>query len=402
MKVIETQELTVGYGKKAVVTNINQEMLKGQYICLLGPNGSGKTTILRTLARLLSPIKGAIYHNNHVLSSIKSDELAKTMAVVLTDRISPGLITVFEFTALGRYPHTGFLGKLTKDDIIKVEEALQLVGAYELSDRYYNELSDGEKQKVLLARALAQEPEVIILDEPTVHLDLRHRIDVIEILRNFCHEKGITVIVSLHDVDIALKISEIVILVKNGQIVDYGCPEDIIKGDTISSLYDLNKVYFNNNLGTMELKGNNEGDLVYVVAGAGSGVKVYRLLSKHGFRIITGIIHENDIDYHISKSLGAKIISENPFVEVSNDSYIEARDAIDESWKIIDAGFPVGTMNHRNIDLVISAIEQRKEVYTLRSREEASLLYGEMANNLSYCNGKQSIVELLQSRAAIQ
>ena len=394
--VMETQDLAVGYGSKTVVADISQRMLKGQFISLLGPNGTGKTTILRSLARLLSPLKGEIYLNDQTLWRLKSKELAKNLAVVLTERLSPGLITAFEFAAMGRYPYTDLLGRLSEEDVQKVEQALQLVNAGDISDRYFNELSDGERQKVLLARALAQEPEVIILDEPTLHLDLRHRIEVITILHRFCREKGITVVVSMHDLDIALKCSEIVILVKDGKIISCGLPEEIINKETIARLYDLKSARFDSCLGTLELKSNNDGASIFVVAGAGSGTNVYRLLSKHGFNIITGVIHENDIDCHVARSIGATVIGEKSFKKISNSRLRQSFALLEKAEHVIDSGFPIGSSNRRNLQLVLKALEQGKRVYTLRDRKPACGLYGESAENLIYCQGVQSILERLK------
>jgi len=398
VRVIKTNDLSVGYGSKTVVDNINQEMLKGQFICLLGPNGSGKTTILRSLARLLSPLNGAVYLKDQMLWELKSDELAKVLAVVLTERVSPGLITAFEFAAMGRYPYTGFSGKLSENDNRKVREALRLVNAGDIADRYFSELSDGERQKVLLARALTQEPEIIILDEPTLHLDLRHRLEVIAILRSFCRKKGITVIVSLHDVDIALKISESVILVKNGEIMDCGPPEEVLREETITRLYDLNSARFDSCLGTLELKSNNDGASIFVVAGAGSGTNVYRLLSKHGFNIVTGVIHENDIDCHVARSIGATVIGEKSFKKISNSRLRQSFALLEKAEHVIDSGFPIGSSNRRNLKLVLKALEQGKRVYTLRDRKPACGLYGESAENLIYCQGVSSILEEIVRR----
>ena len=399
-KVMETQDLAVGYGSKTVVADISQKMLKGQFVSLLGPNGTGKTTILRSLARLLSPLKGEIYLNDQTLWELKSSELARNLAVVLTERLSPGLITAFEFASMGRYPYTDLLGRLSEEDLQKTEEAMKLVNAGDISDRYFNELSDGERQKVLLARALAQEPEVIILDEPTLHLDLRHRIEVITILRRFCREKGITVIVSMHDVDIALKFSEIVILVKDGKIMSCGLPEEIINEETIARLYDLNNAHFNSYLGAIELKENGNGPLVYIVAGAGSGTGIYRFLSKHGFSIVTGVIHENDIDYHVGKSIGAKVISERPFGKISDGKFRQSLSLLKKVDHVIDSGFPIGQSNKRNLKLVIKALEKGKCVYTLRSREAAAKLYGVSAEDMIYCKRITSILEKIVHREA--
>ena len=395
-KVMETQGLEVGYGNRTVVADINQEILKGQFVCLLGPNGCGKTTILRSLSRLLSPLRGAIYLDGRMLSDLAPQELARSLAVVLTERLSPGLVTAFEFVAMGRYPYTGFLGRLSEQDVEKVQEALRLVNATDIADRYFNELSDGERQKVLVARALAQEPEVIILDEPTIHLDLKHRIELIAILRNFCREKGITVIVSLHDVDLALKISEIVVLVKDGTIMAWGPPEDVLKEDTVARLYDLDRARFDKKIGTIELINSGNGRTAFVVAGGGTGTPVYRLLSRGGFGIVTGVIHENDIDYHIARSIGATVIYEKSFRKIKQSRLRRSFALMERLGHIIDSGFPIGPSNRRNLELILNAVEAGKRVYTLRSRKTAHELYGKSAEKLIYCQGLRALLERLK------
>lgn len=397
-KVMETIDLAVGYGQRTVVAHINHEILKGHFVCLLGPNGSGKTTILRTLARLLSPLKGAIYLNDRVLSDLRPVELAKSLAVVLTERLSPGLITAFQFTAMGRHPHTGFMGRLSEEDKRKTEEALRLVNAENISDRYFSELSDGERQKVILARALAQEPQVIVLDEPTLHLDLRHRIELIAILRRFSKVKGITVIVSLHDVDLASKVSETVILVKDGGIIACGAPEEILNQDMVTHLYDLDCARFDPQLGTIELINTGDGKTAFVVAGAGTGTALYRLLSRNDYSLITGVIHENDIDWHIARAMGATVIGEEPFKDVGDKAYFEAIHCIAESDLVVDAGFSVASLNRRNVDLLLYAVEQGKQVYTLRSRRADLKPYGKAYENLIYCEGGQSMLAGIAGR----
>jgi iron complex transport system ATP-binding protein len=392
---MKTRKLAVGYGSKTVVDNIELEMLKGQFVCLLGPNGSGKTTILRSLARLLAPLQGAVYLKGSLLNKLKPSQLARDLAVVLTERLSTGLLTAFELASMGRYPYTGFFGRLSEEDRQKTWEALKLVNAGELAGRYFSELSDGEKQKVLLARALVQEPEVIILDEPTSHLDVRHRLEVMAILRRLAREKGITVIASLHDVDLALKTCEVVVLVKDGKIVACGLPEEVLDEKTVAGLYDIGCAHFNRHLGTMELRDNGGEVLVCVVAGAGSGANVYRLLAKRGFAIVTGVIHENDIDCHVARGMGATVIGEGPFGEISDVAYRRALDFLEKTNFVIDAGFPVGPFNRRNVDLIKHCLGQKKIVCTMRSRKDAGELFASPARNLVYCRGVASILETL-------
>ena len=242
---LSTKNLCVGYGKKQILKAINLDFFSGEFISLLGPNGAGKTTLLRTLSRHLNLLDGSIFLNGRDLRQISSEDLAKSMSVVLTERVVPPLFKVYDFVAMGRYPHTAWTGKLSPEDDCVVMEALTLVRAEDFLFRDLSTLSDGERQKVLIARALAQEPSVILLDEPTMHLDLKHRMEVMSILQGLCRKKGILVVASLHDVDVAARVSDKVALVKDGSITAFGPPEDVLRGDIVSELYDFSNICFN-------------------------------------------------------------------------------------------------------------------------------------------------------------
>jgi iron complex transport system ATP-binding protein len=382
--ILRADKLTVGYGKKTVVTDINVMLMKGQFVCLLGPNGSGKSTILKTIVHILAPLGGEVYLNDQEISRMSNQDIAKTTSVVLTEPISAGLLTAYDVVMLGRHPHTGFMGKPDAKDSEKVIEALKMVKAENITQRYFSELSDGEKQKTLLARALAQEPQLIVLDEPTSHLDARHRIEVMLILRQLTQEKGVTVIASLHDIDLAMKACDVALLIKDEHVIACGTPEDVLKEDLIAELYGMDRATFSAYLGGVELKGDKSGKPVFVVAGAGSGASVYRALIKHGFSVITGILPENDIDFHIATAVDATIIRSQAYNSISQDTYSEALKLLDGVGQIIDAGFPVGTINQLNLDLIRWALEHGKTVHTLRNRLEAEALYGTNAPKLVY------------------
>jgi iron complex transport system ATP-binding protein len=380
--VLSTEGLDAGYGKTAVVKDLDLNALRGQTICLIGPNGSGKTTVLRTLAGILAPLKGAVYIGRQEMGRIKPAEKAKQLALVLTERLNVNMTTAREIAAMGRSPHTDFLGRLSPEDHRIVDEALETVGALDLGERNFTSLSDGEKQKVLIARALAQEPELVILDEPTSHLDIRHKIEVIQILNRLSRERGMTVIMALHDIDIAAKNCQILLLVKNGKVLAQGKPEDIIGENTIGELYDIEGAAFDAVTGALEVC-NEKAPEIFAAAGAGTGSAVYRILSRLGYGIATGILQENDIDYRVASSMRLYTIAEKPFEPISAAAEERARKKMEEAKFIIDCGFPLGKFNRVNGVLLGEAVAKGFPVISLRRSPETEKLWGKAANLFS-------------------
>ncbi|WP_310598608.1 ABC transporter ATP-binding protein [Desulfobulbus sp.] len=364
--VIEACDLSVGYKNRPVARHLNFSCHAGQFISLLGPNGAGKTTLLRTLSRHLPPQGGGVRVQGRSLESLSAMELARIMAVVLTDKIAPPLFTVFEFVALGRYPHTDYLGRLGTRDRVAVTSSLAAVHALDLANRPFADLSDGERQKVLMARALAQDPRVLLLDEPTIHLDLKHRVEVMAILRDLCRNKGITVIASLHDVDIAAKVSDRVALIRDGGIVAWDTPETALSRQAVTALYDFDKAEFNRHLGGIELRGAGDRGRAFVVGGMGSGALIYRMLTKKGFTIATGVVHENDLDCFVARSLGAECVAVGPMEPIDNAAVDRAKTLLAACDLVVDCGFPVGPVNEANLALMQAALERGATMLSLR------------------------------------
>ncbi|WP_303868621.1 ABC transporter ATP-binding protein [Acetobacterium wieringae] len=390
-QIITSKNLDVGYERKVVVEQVNISAGKGELICLLGPNGSGKTTILRTLTGLQPPVNGVVEINGVDISKIKKADLAKKMAIVLTEQVSLGLLTVFEIAAMGRYPHTNIMGKLSKTDEIIVEEALQLVGALHLKNRYYFELSDGEKQKVMIARALVQEPELIVLDEPTSHLDVKHKVEVISILRKLCLEKGISVILSLHDIDIAIKGCQKILLIEDGKVKAQGTPEEIIEEGTIQKLYNIEGAKYNELLGSLEFSSPVFPE-VFITGGNGTGTGVYRAVSRAGYGMYCGVLHSNDIDLHVAKALSCDVIEERSFSQISLAQHEVAAAKMAKVHYVIDTGFPVGKNNQSNVDLIIEAVKMGKTVFSLTEQNDMDNRYGEWANSIHCCKNPAEIL----------
>lgn len=369
--VLSCHNLSVGYKNSIILSGINLEFGAGQFISLLGPNGAGKTTLLRTLSRHLKPIFGSIQLGSRSIASLRQEELAKVMAVVLTDKVTPPLFSSFEFVALGRYPHTDFLGRLTKKDQAVVHDSLAAVHAEDLKHREFTSLSDGEKQKVLVARALAQEPEIMLLDEPTAHLDLKHRVEVMSILRSLCATKKITVIASLHDVDIAAKVSDQVALIKDGSITGWGPPEEVLGSREVAELYDFDSACFDRRLGSIELRGEGNKGKVFVVGGMGSGASVFRLLSKSGYNISTGVLFDNDLDCYVAKSLGVNCASQKPADTIGKASLDTAMIELQRCDCVVDAGCNCDGIYHNNLQLLETAYKNGKPIFSLSNRQPA-------------------------------
>ncbi|HBF4428897.1 TPA: ABC transporter ATP-binding protein [Clostridioides difficile] len=388
---LKTNNLSVGYNNKVVISNINVEVKNGEILCLLGSNGAGKTTLLRSLSKLISPIKGEIYLNGVNINCISRKALSKKMALVLTNRLLGDLMTVQDIVNIGRYPYTGFFGSLSKKDLIMVDEALESVDALHLKKRYFDELSDGEKQKVLVARALVQEPEIIILDEPTTHLDIKHRLELINILKKLSKEKSISVILSLHEIDIALKSCDKVALIKNNKVIAYGQPEDVVDEDIINSLYELDDKNFNSLLGSVEISNKSKNE-VFIIGGGGKATPIYRAFTKKGIGLYSGIIHENDIDYEIGRTMGIKMFTENPFEPISDESFDLAIRNLNDSKIIIDTGFSVGETNKRNIDIIKEALKLDKKVYSFRNRDESKKYYDSLDSKIEHIDKVSQII----------
>ena len=355
---VETKEMTVGYRGVPLIRDIALRVHRGEILTLIGPNGSGKSTILKSLIRQLALIGGTVYLDGKSLQTLPERDLARTMSVLLTEHVRPELMTCWDVAAAGRYPYTGRLGMLTREDEEKVEKAMRAVHAEELGGRDFNAISDGQRQRVLLARAICQEPEVIILDEPTSFLDIRHKLELLAILRRMAKEKGITVIMSLHEIDLAQKISDKVVCVKGDRIAGFGNPEEIFTEEKIRELYGIDNGYYDPCFGSVELPRVVGKPEVFVLSSCGTGIPVYRKLQKAGIPFAAGILYPGECDYQLARLLASEIISEEPYEPISCETYRKALEMMEQCKKVINAGVKTGKMNQKAGELLKIAEER--------------------------------------------
>ena len=336
----EAHELAVGYNGSALIHDIEISLEKGSILTLIGPNGSGKSTILKTITKQLDRIKGSVLIDGQEILNWQPKQMARKAAVVLTERIKPELMTAWDVVALGRYPYTNMLGMLTPEDKEIVRESLEKVNALDIAAQEFLTLSDGQKQRIVLARAICQRPEIIILDEPTAFLDIWHKTELLDILREMAHEQEITVIMSLHEIDLAAKVSDYLMCVKGDRIAAFGTPEDVLRTLPIEELYGMDSGSYNVLFGSVELKKTEGTARVFVVAGNGCGIPFYRALHT---------------DTQVATKLAVEAFITPAFELPGDEIYRAAVKALEKCDVVVDAGTPKGSLNEMNSRLIAHA-----------------------------------------------
>lgn len=252
---IQLNNLSIGYKQKVVAEGINTDLDGSVLTCLLGANGTGKSTLLRTITAFQKPLAGEVYINGKVIHTLSPEERARLMSIVLTERATVEGMTVEEMVGMGRTPYTGFWGRLSEEDKRIIAEAMSLVGIDSLASRQTSTLSDGERQKVMIAKALAQQTPVILLDEPTAFLDYPSKVETMQLLRNLCHNHGKTILLSTHDVEIALQMADNIWLMEKGRdnVMSIGSPTQLAENGTIARFLEHEGVHFNSDTLTIRI-----------------------------------------------------------------------------------------------------------------------------------------------------
>lgn len=387
MMFFKSEDLKVGYSKKIVVDNVNFELKKGQILCILGPNGCGKSTILKSITDHLELIDGSISILGKDLNGMKAMEKAKEMSVVLTEKVSPDMMTAKEIVSIGRYPHTNHFGKLSKNDLDIIEESINIVNGQSLKDKEFKSLSDGEKQRIMIARAICQESDTMILDEPTSYLDIRYKVELLDILSKLSLEKEKTIIMSLHEIDLVSKIADKVLLIKDGEIFKYGTPEEVITDSAIEEAYNLDIGSFNTTLGNVELPRTDEKAEIFIVGGGEKTSILYRALNKKNIGFFSGVLFENDIAFNISKFLAHKTISQKGFIDISHENIEKAKEYIKRCKYVIDMAEDLNGINSGNKNLLEFA--SKNDIHILSLRKE------NLGLNMKRCASVSSIIDTI-------
>ena len=350
--------LAAGYGKRPVAEGLSFHAGRGEIVTLIGPNGAGKSTILKTISGGLAPMGGELVLDGVPMERIPRKERARKLAVVFTEKLQGELMTCRDVTAAGRYPYTGRLGLLSEKDQRAVDQALELVHGTDLGERPFDRISDGQRQRIMLARALCQEPEMILLDEPTSHLDVKYKLEFLSLLREMARKKELSVLMSLHELDLAERISDRVVCIKDGRMDRCGTPEQVFTPGYVEGLFGMTAGKFDAAGGSVEFSvpggAVKPEDLpenaVFVIAGNGSGRQVFRKLQRENVPFVTGILFENDLDLPAAEALAAHVVKV-PLGPVPEEAVREARAWIRWCQRVICCRTGFGVWEKENEDL---------------------------------------------------
>ncbi|NYT07854.1 MAG: ABC transporter ATP-binding protein [Methanomicrobiales archaeon] len=355
MTILMAGDLTFSYGRKPVLEGIDLECRRGEVLGILGQNGSGKTTLLRLLAGYLKPERGSVLYRGTDISAMSSSDLARIRAVVGQSAGVNFDFPVADFVMLGRTPYLSRFGRESAHDFRMVEQALDLTDTGHLQDRLISRLSGGELQRVTIARALAQEPEILMLDEPTSHLDVRHQLEIMDLLGKL--SRSMTVITIVHDLNSAFRHCGRVALLHRTHLHSCGPPEEVLTPEAIREVFSVRASRAEGPDGGGPLLSfslpppdpDRRDVRVHVISGGGYGRTVLHALAGRGYQVSAGVLNEGDLDLDVAQYLGCRVITAPPFSRIGENERRRMEEVAREADAIVVVAMPVGEGNIENI-----------------------------------------------------
>lgn len=400
--------------EKTILKEINFEVKYGEFLGIIGPNGAGKSTLLSIISGSLKYTKGEILINNKHLNQFSNIELARILAVVKSNENCDSFpISVYQYISLGRSPHQNWFGTFNKKDNIIIENVIKEIQLENLIEKTFNVLSSGEKQRVQLARALAQEPKILLLDEPTSHLDINYQIEFMKLLKKIT-KNNVIVIVILHDLNLAAGFCDRLLLLNQGKLIKLDTPLEVLNEETLSYVYGDTwtvKISPETGIPTVSPKFNfrnfiNRSDIhIHLIVGGGSGQTLLPKLYQQGYQLSIGVVNIGDSDQELALRLGIWTISEAPFSNITQQSRQKLRERLKKVDIIIISDIPFGNGNLANLEEVLIANQEGKPVVTIEStditkrdftdKNKASILWSHL-NSIKF-NSEKEFLENINS-----
>lgn len=374
---MEVSQLEFSYGSHEILKEISFQVQKGSFLTIIGPNGSGKSTLLKNISAALRPQKGTVLLKNQEVYAIKPKELAKKLAVVPQDTAVNFQFTVLDTVLMGRMPHQSRFQHDSEEDLAIARWAMELTNTWHLKDCLITEISGGERQRVIVARALTQKPQVLLLDEPTAHLDLQHQMELLELLQSLTKTEKLTVLAVLHDLNLASQFSDYTILLYKNRIFAAGKPEEVLTAKNIRQVYGMEVVTTFNELtgrynivplgrtSTQSLDGGNTR--IHLICGGGTGAYLMEKLVQNGYQVSCGVLNVGDSDWSKAKSLGLEVVEEAPFTPIRPEIYEKNQSLMAKAQVVILLAIPFGHGNLGNLLQAEKAAQEGKTVIIVHS-----------------------------------
>ena len=375
---ISCSDVSVAYHDLPVLHSITLSIGRGDIVGVIGPNGSGKTTLLRALAGLHDIASGQISLFGKDISKLSAAERARSLAVVPQELSIPVALTVEELVMIGRTATLGRLAQPSRHDQDIVERALVYVDAIDLRNRPINELSGGEKQRAIIAMALAQEPSVILMDEVTSHLDLNHRLEIMQIVERLNSERGVTVLMASHDLNLAAEFCGRLLILNRGELIADGAPREVLNDSLLSDVYQCDVRVNRDAAGMINVvptrrlaPASRPAARVHVVAGGGSAIEILRHLCFSNYHVSAGVLNRGDTDAQTAAALGIETALEKAFSAIGEKALLHGKRLAADADILVLAETPFGPANLANLSILEEALAAGKPVFVLDDRIES-------------------------------
>ena len=362
---LEASGLTLGYGEQPVLREVSLHVTRGQFLGVVGPNGCGKSTLVRALSRVLPPLAGRVLLDGVDIYQIRARHLARRLAVVAQDSTVGFDFPVREVVLMGRAPHLPRFGGESPRDHAIAQEAMELTHTASFADRPITSLSGGERQRCMVARALAQQPCVLLLDEPTAHLDIAHQIEILDLARRLTEERRLATLVVLHDLNLASQYCEHLLLIAHGRVLAHGDPREVVTEEHIRRAYGTDvQVRTHPTTGRPYVTLLSRLPLpvpptrktkIHLICGAGTGIPIMRRLRQLGFAVSVGVLNVADSDQLEAEALDLTRVEEAPFSPIGQEAHDRNSELARAADVVVVTNIPFGRGNLRNLEAAVRA-----------------------------------------------
>lgn len=407
---LEVKGVDAYYGSVKVLEGVDFSAAYGEFLGVIGPNGSGKTTLLRTITRILKPKVGTILLKGKEVMEMKAKEFSRNFAAVPQDTTVNFDFTALDIVLMGRTPHLGRLELETEKDIEIARRCMELTNCWHLAERPITELSGGERQLVIIARALTQEPRVLLLDEPTSHLDINYQIEIMELLKRLTVHEGLIVIAVIHDLNLAAQYCDRLVLLHRGKIVSMGTQQEVLTAENVKNTFGANVIVKRHaltnlcyvspvpspvKLQTGASGKSNAGITIHLICGGGEGTSLMHLLTAKGYKVTAGVVNILDTDCEVAQLLNVPVVTEAPFSPITEETFQAHLALIEQADVVVLCNTPFGFGNLKNMDAAEVALgKMSKSVLVLEADriEERDFAGGEATKRFIALKNKGAVV----------